>query len=689
MKKSVFFRLAVLVLAFCFAAALFGGCRRIEKTEQKTEQTAQTEPDKKDETGKTGASSQSGEKQGTSQSSSPAAAPSQTAAGENEPPKAEIKELAVTSPASYKELYKALTAENESGGRMSANGSKGMDMGTDAVEVEEEAAGEAMGNGEEMGAGGADEEDYSGTNVQVEGVDEADIVKTDGKYIYVLTYQQDLVILEANGAETRQLSSLRVASGYDAEDDYSKGSSNYAQEMYVSDGRVIIIRTGYEWGYEGDRYYSSETTMAHVYDVSDPENPEFIGRAGQDGYYSDSRMYEGRLYLVSNHYVYRYYDIDESEPGTYVPYIYRNGEKTMMPIDCISIIGEDSSSYAIISVIDPQNADIEASETLLCNVGSIYMSGESIYITSSRYDEEASDEYMADQYTVTDYTERRVTDIVRINTANGLDISGTTTVPGYLVNQFAMDEYNGCFRLVTTVDDYSYSVYEDKKYEFTNWKYNEGETYNCLYVLDGGLNIIGSVTDLAEDEYVRSVRFSGDIAYFVTFRQVDPLFAVDLSEPANPKVLSALKIPGFSEYLHIYSDGRLFGLGQDVDEETGWTNCMKMTMFDVSDPADVTEITTKLLEDDYWSVALYNHKAVLISAEKDIIAFPGDDSFYVFGYSDERGFYEKGEFNAYNDMYSARSLYIGDYMYICGQDLTEVVNMESFEVIAEVWYAYG
>ncbi len=698
MKKSGIFKFMAIILIVCFAAAMFGGCKRVEKTEQEPSQTEQNDQGQKADAGEkdTAKPSEGGKQSGQTASGAAASTsqPGQASTGDEDgesKAKPEIKELAVVNPASYEELYKALTAASKSGWGASSNGDKAVDeeAGAGTAEVAAEAPqSEATGSGEEMGAGGG-EEDFSGTNVQVEGVDEADIVKTDGKYIYVLTYQQDLVILEANGAETRQLSSLRVADGYNAEDDYSKGSNNYAQEMYVSDGRVIIIRSGYEWGYEDDRYFSNETTMVHVYDVSDPENPEFIGRAGQDGYYNDSRMYEGKVYLVSNHYVYRIYDIEASEPETYVPYLYRNGEKTIMPIDDIGIIGEDSQNYAVISVIDPQTADIEDSETLLCSVNNIYMNGKSIYITSSRYEEEASDEYTADQYTVTDYTERRMTDIVRIDTENGLDIGGTASVPGYAVNQFAMDEYDGYFRIVTTVDDYSYSVYEDKKYEFSNWKYIDSATYNCLYVLDGGLNTVGSVTELAEDEYVRSVRFSGDIAYFVTFRQVDPLFAVDLSEPASPKVLSALKIPGFSEYLHVYSEGRLFGLGQDADEENGWVNCMKMTMFDVSDPANVTELTTKLLEDDYWSVALYNHKAVLISAAKDIIAFPGDDSYYVFGYSDEKGFYEKGEFYVDIDLYEARGLYIGDYMYICGQQSTEVISMESFENVAALEYSFG
>jgi uncharacterized secreted protein with C-terminal beta-propeller domain len=150
------------------------------------------------------------------------------------------------------------------------------------------------------------------------------------------------------------------------------------------------------------------------------------------------------------------------------------------------------------------------------------------------------------------------------------------------------------------------------------WDEDGSKTFNALYVLDADLQVAGSITDLAQDEVIYSARFDGDIGYFVTFRQVDPLFAVDLSNPKAPVVLSALKIPGFSEYLHLWSDGRLFGLGRDADVETGRAGRMKLSMFDTSDPADVTERKTLLLDSDY-SAALYNHKAILISRDKNLI----------------------------------------------------------------------
>ena len=174
------------------------------------------------------------------------------------------------------------------------------------------------------------------------------------------------------------------------------------------------------------------------------------------------------------------------------------------------------------------------------------------------------------------------------------------------------------------------------------------------------------------------------MAYFVTFRETDPLFAVDLSDPASPKVLSALKIPGFSEYLHFYGEGRLFGLGMAADEETGWTECLKLSMFDTSDPTDVTEKTMLELREYMWSPALYDHHAALINIEKNIIAFPTDSSYLIYSYSDDSGFVKKGEvpFDGWSD--NTRGLYIGEYMYICSSYNVIVIDMADYSVINEI-----
>lgn len=206
-------------------------------------------------------------------------------------------------------------------------------------------------------------------------------------------------------------------------------------------------------------------------------------------------------------------------------------------------------------------------------------------------------------------------------------------------------------------------------------------------MFDENLDLIGKIDGLAKNEKVYSVRFSGDTAYFVTFRTVDPLFTVDLSDPANPVILSELKIPGFSNYLHPYSDGLLFGLGQDADERTGWTRGMKLSMFDVSDPHAVSEKHCLKL-DSYSSEALYNHKAILVSAEKDLIGFPTETGYVIYGYDTEKGFYKKAE-TALEKLWAShdiRGLYSGDYVYIVTQDFTAVMRMADLELLTTVGY---
>ena len=206
---------------------------------------------------------------------------------------------------------------------------------------------------------------------------------------------------------------------------------------------------------------------------------------------------------------------------------------------------------------------------------------------------------------------------------------------------------------------------------------------NALYVLDGELKTVGSIGDLAPGEQVQSVRFDGAVGYIVTFRQVDPLFAVDLSDPMKPTVKSALKIPGFSQYLHVWSDGRLFGLGMDADAETGRTNGMKLSMFDTTDLLDVTEKHTLKL-DSSWSNALYNHKAILLSAVRNIIAFPADSGYDIYSYSDAQGFRKLASIASLNWSGDSRGLYIGDFAYVVDASAISVLDMNSFKLLTQL-----
>lgn len=530
-------------------------------------------------------------------------------------------------------------------------------------------------------------EDHSVTNVQVDGIDEGDIVKTDGKYIYIL-HGDNLVIYEAAGSGTHRLGS--IALGHNKETDDADGYEYYYEfsnktltEMYVYGSTVIVISSGFNglecsgkevWYSE----YSDESCIDFI-DISDPSSPALVSTVSQDGYVNTSRLYDGKLYLISNYYVQSVYD---DEPETYIPGIKMNGETTLLEPDMIAVIPDCySSSYSVIGVYDAGSGSLTRAESLLSSGNTVYMSPDGIYFADREYYEDASAERTESIYKVTDYTSGSRTRITRYDISGGsIALAASGTVPGYLNDQFSMDEYNGYLRVVTTVSSSTYSVYVDEEHDFVNYVWGDGASFNDLYILDSSLSTVGKIDGLAENETVYSSRFDGDIAYFVTFRQTDPLFAVDLSDPASPTVLSALKIPGFSEYLHVWSDGRLFGLGMNADEETGATENMKLSMFDTGDPADVREICTLGL-DCSWSEALYNHKAILISAEKNIIGFPAGNSYLIYGYTDGGGFEKRAEIECGSGSWSgARGLYIGDYAYIVGDTIT-VLDMTDFSLV--------
>ena len=537
------------------------------------------------------------------------------------------------------------------------------------------------------------EDEYSKTNTQVADIDEGDIVKTDGEYIYVLKDNRELLILSAAGEDTEVLSRRTVAENSDDKgDDFYYSYSQNASELYIHEDTLAVVLTAYEWSetWEDGRYSYTNDNRSYIefYDVSDPTEPVRTASAGQDGYYSASRMMDGVIYLITNYNV--PYDLIHEGYDSYIPGLFDNRGHEFMPADCIVYPEElRSRTYSVICSYSMNGRDRLDEKAVLGYSGTVYMSGDHLYLADSYYFEDVLDEYTERIYQVEEVVSGYRTEILKLDLTgeDGITVAAAGTVDGELLNQFSMDEYDGHLRVVTTYWQNSRKVYRDEELGFTNYKYSDSGQTNGLYVLDSDMNLVGEVSGLAEDERVYSVRFSGDVGYFVTFRQVDPLFAVDLSDPAEPKIMSALKIPGFSNYLHPYSDTLLFGLGQDADEETGWTTGMKLSMFDVSDPYDVFE-KDKLLLDIGYSTALYNHKAILISASRGIIGFPCDNGYVVYGYSEDEGFREitrtdlKGVYWNGN----SRGLYVGDYMYIVLQNCTAVLDMEDFELITTIEY---
>ena len=584
---------------------------------------------------------------------------------------------------SYEELYAAVAeVAKESSDNNTA-------VRTDEVMESEGAAEEpamsdsAAAAAEDTGLGG--DNDYSTTNLQVEGVDEADIVKTDGEYIYILR-EGMVTVVRAAGPDSEEVNSFAVCDA-DRENTYE-----YPLEMYL-DGDALRVVTQFRSWQEDE---SVEKTVLRSFDVADPESGgELLYQAAQDGCYLDSRLLDGVVYLISSHYIYT--EPEEDELRTFVPQFYDSDDKPVSaPIDdIVGCPGFSSVSYAIVSAVDAESGERLSQETVLGAGDTVYMSADNLYLAHSRYEEEESEPYTESVYQVVERTSRNYTDIVRFSIADGqVEMKAFTELEGVLSDQFALDEYEGDLRVALTASTSKYKIYTDEERGFVNylWEDDSDATENVLYVLDADLRPVGQLDGLAENEWIRSVRFSGPIGYICTFDTIDPLFAVDLSDPASPQVLSALKIPGFSEYLHPWGEDRLLGLGYATSEDGGALDCVKLSMFDCSDLTDVQETDVYPLNDLWYSEALYNHKAVTASPEKNLICFPGEGSYLLFAYDEGQGFRQLAEVSLDENYWydwNSRGLWSGDYFYVASPCGVAVLDMADYSVVKELYFDDG
>ena len=561
----------------------------------------------------------------------------------------------VESFSSYEEIYEIL--EEQSLYRK--------DMYVDNIFLEgdiafndSEVLGESKDESVSESVGGSNSsEEYTDTNIQVEGVDEADIVKTDGENIFVFDYTENcLRIIKADGADTKIATEIEdvVDTKEMTEETFIRG------EMYLHDDKLVLVCSYGAYWYD--------KTQIITYDVSDINNPKKEGKINQNGMMDSSRMVDGILYVFTNEDI--YYNDDDCK---HIPEI--NNEK----IKCVDIYRCGNNYYdsytTLFSIdVDRPNKVLDA-KSVLSNSSYLYVSKDNIYIFGRGEKEKGN--YV-----------HETTNILKIQYENGhFKPSVSGEVDGEIRDQFSMDEYDGTLRVLTTSESYrnyrDVTIMEEFVGEIAEEVFVEdfSGTKNNVFVLDENLNVIGSITGLAKGERIYSARFEGEMGYFVTFRETDPVFAVDFSDKTNPKILGELKVSGFSEYLHMWSDNLMIGLGEEVDEVTGERLGIKLSMFDVSDPENMKEVN-KIIIDGYHSEALYNHKALLINPEKNIIGFATQDYFwddydeyqtsmdyYIFSYDNEAGFVqvEKAvevfdDYDFSNNRY--RGIHIGDYVYI-------------------------
>ncbi|MGL4484566.1 MAG: beta-propeller domain-containing protein, partial [Anaerovoracaceae bacterium] len=488
-----------------------------------------------------------------------------------------------------------------------------------------------------------------------------DILKTDGEYIYSLSQSTGkLNITSAGGEELEKVSVIKT--------------TDNPLDFFITKDRLILIASVFP---EPSRkqapgqpeilscFMISTDTRAIVYDISDKSNPEKVNELEQDGDYISSRMIGDILYLVTSNSIFG--DIDKNKPETYIPSITIGGKKEILSPEDITINPKmESATYCIVSGVDTAGkGKLVSSKSPIGYSQNIYVSVKNIYITASNSIEK-------------DNVYKEVTDIVRLSVNEGeVSFASKGTVPGYLLNQYSMDEYNDVLRVVTTA-----SVYDANE----DVQDLENNVSNGVYTLDTELNILGKEENIAPGEQIYSSRFMGDKVYFVTFQQVDPLFAVDLSDPKDIKILSALKIPGFSNYLQGYGEGQLLGLGSNADEKTGKVGFLKLSMFDINNADNISETHKETIKGHSFSEAAYNYKAILADPEKNVIAFPGESNYLIYSYSKEKGFEKMADIPINDEYYydSARGLYIGNYFYIVSEKNISSYDMTDYAKVAEL-----
>lgn len=532
--------------------------------------------------------------------------------------------------------------------------------------------------------------DYSKTNVQVEGVDEADIVKTDGNYIYYVSFNKIIIV------DAKDSNDLKVVSeiNYEEED-------FYPNELYINNNKLIVIGENGRYSYrkliEVDTAYPSynkNSSSAKVYNIKDKSNPKLEREVQIEGSYLSSRMIGDNIYFITNEYIYSYLfrnkEISELDENSFKPRYkdtaVSNEEKSIEYNDIYYFPESEDTSYLNIAGFNINNNEEVNIKTYLGAGEDIYSSQDNLYITRVKY--EYKDSYLYDEYdnhNVNTYIYKFKLENSKIAYINA------GSVPGKVLNQFSMDEKDGYFRIATT----------DSK----SW--NSKTNTNNLYVLDENLKIVGKIEGLAKGEKIYSVRFMGNRAYMVTFVETDPLFVIDLSKPENPTVLGELKIPGYSKYLHPYDETHIIGFGENTKTNKYGgvvTDGMKMALFDVSNPNSPKELYSVDIGDKgTYSEILNNHKALLFSKEKNIIAFPISISeeageyrtklkfqgAIVYGLDLEKGFTLKGRIahmeikdgykNYDSEKEVERIIYIKDSLYTLSRGLIKATNINTMQ----------
>ena len=584
--------------------------------------------------------------------------------------------------------------------------------------------------------------DYSSTNIQVKDVDEPDYIKNDGRYIYMVT-EDILTIIDAYPADTAKII-LKINIDI---------TGDWFEDIFLNGDTLIVFYEGYRYEQEILEYqhiptgiYEGSATRVLTIDVTDREKPTIIDNYLIDGILMDSRMIGDHIYFVTN------IELDYNNPKFPITTNDSDiiGTSDSFYFNDIGIL----SQFTIISAIDLTNNKINSQSFLLGDTSSFYMSKNNLYLTyqqnnkpvektndekffdvilpilsdrlqtqiraiindtsldkderwskiastiQNSYNKMSTDdrdklleEIMTAMYTF----EKESTQDLTSTIIHKIGIDGSYInyiskghIPGRLLNQFSMDEYQDRFRVATTTERININGHSSQA--------------NAVYVMDEQLNIVGELEQIAPDEDIYSARFMGDRLYLVTFLEIDPFFVIDLTRD-TPKILGELKIPGFSNYLHPFDKDHIIGIGRETTlDEFGTSELgVKIALFDVSDVNNPRVLDQVIIGDsDTYSEAEENHKAFFFDKSSKILSIPIESyveeifpdketdaywtGFFVYKL-DKNGFEEKSRiYHPSTDYYleGPRTFYIKDVLYTVSYELLKMNSIDSLKEINSI-----
>ena len=556
----------------------------------------------------------------------------------------------------------------------------------------------------ESSSSSSNTKDYSTTNIQVENVDEADIVKTDGDYIYSIS--EDNVII----TDVKDPKQPKVVATIKSEDD------DIPEDIILYKDKLVVISTK---GNQTQRYYYNNrmNTVVKIYNITSREKPVLTKSYEMYEPYYTSRCIDNVLYVISSG------NLRKEDDKIVVGYNEDNMEKEMS-IDKIKYLKDvKTTKQTLISTVDLNNetADIKL-DSYLMNISNAYVSENAIYLLNQKYNNDSKipikllfgfkGVFGLEDYYEMDSESGYYTEIYKFDIKENVEYKAKTKVKGKTINQYSLDEKDNHLRI---------ALYD-----------NDGSR---VAIFGEDLKQIGISDDVAKGEKMYSSRFIGDKVYFVTYKTIDPLFVMDLSNETKPKVLGKLKIPGYSTYLHPYDENHIIGIGMETKEiinrnsngkvisTTAKVVGMKMALFDVSNVNAPIQISSVVIGDSRTTSAiLTNPKALLFSKEKSLIAIPANnysqefevtssnnyetminnytkyskpynaEGYFVYNINVQDGFKLKGvitheKTNAtyyYSNSKLLRGLYIDNNLYTVSETMIKVNELDSLKAVGEL-----